>query len=190
MMQVAQNDAPVTTILELKPRGPARQEAIKSIQAIIQTASRCEGYLSADIFEKVNDGPPAVIAIMLRFDTYTHLEAWNESTQKRQQVLSSKHLFKEVAREVRLTGLEFWFDSRQQRHPAQPVKWKMLIVTVAIIFILLNTLMPFIGNLLTPLGLPVWGNSLIGIIIMVALMTYLIMPATTRALHTWLFKKK
>jgi hypothetical protein len=188
MMQVAGNNVPVTTILKLKPRVVLRQEALESMQAIIHTASNFNGYLKAEIYEKVNAGSSIEFAIMLRFDTYTHLKAWNESTQKKQQVLSGKHLFEEVAPEIKLTGLELWFDNKQHGQFAQPAKWKMLIVTVIMIFTLLNTLMPFIGKLLTPIGLPGLWNSFIGIVIMVTLMTYLVMPAITKALHGWLFK--
>jgi antibiotic biosynthesis monooxygenase (ABM) superfamily enzyme len=47
--------------------------------------------------------------------------------------------------------------------------------------------MPLIGRILSYSGLPGVFNTLIGVIIMVSMMTYVIMPAVTGLLHRWLF---
>ena len=69
-----------------------------------------------------------------------------------------------------------------------PPCYKMAIVTVDIIFVLLYTLLPQIRQLTETL--PLLLNDLLGVIIIVLLMTYLIMPSVTRLLKPWLFRKK
>ena len=96
----------------------------------------------------------------------------------------------------------FWFtpsSAHQTQHEVndkeargQPVnlppRYKMAIVTTGIVFVLLNTLIPQIEELTVPL--PLVFSSLLGVIIMVFLMTYLIMPSVTRLLKPWLYKSK
>lgn len=188
MMQAS--DLPVITIIELTPKASYREEALEAIQTISLAAAGFHGYQSADIFEKVTAGGAIVFAIILRFDTYANLTSWNDSEQKARQIALSKNLFTEVTPEVKLTGLEFWFENKQQEGVMQPTKWKILIITVCIIFILLHTLMPFIRQLLRPIGMPQMINTLVGIIMMVTLMTYVVMPFITRIFSKWLFKSK
>jgi antibiotic biosynthesis monooxygenase (ABM) superfamily enzyme len=69
-----------------------------------------------------------------------------------------------------------------------PPRYKMATVTVGIIFVLLYTLLPTIRQLTETL--PLLLSDLLGVIIMVLLMTYLIMPSVTRLLKPWLYKKK
>lgn len=188
MMQAS--DLPVITIIELTPKASYREEALEAIQTISLAASGFHGYQSADIFEKVTADRSIVFAIILRFDTYANLTSWNDSAQKARQIALSKNLFEEVTPETKLTGLEFWFTNKRQIGRVQPTKWKMLIITVCIIFTLLHTVMPFIRQLLRPIGMPQLVNTLIGIIMMVMLMTYVVMPFITRIFSKWLFKSK
>jgi antibiotic biosynthesis monooxygenase (ABM) superfamily enzyme len=181
---------PVITIVELKPKAPMEGDALGSIFHIINSASRFEGYQAADIYQKVMTGAPTEYAIILRFDTYDHLREWNNSPVRAQHIALSKHFFDQVKPELSLTGLDFWFDNKQKGTATPPPKWKMLLVTVVIIFVMLNAVMPLIGRLLSYSGLPVVFNTLIGVVIMVSMMTYVIMPGVTGLLHRWLFTTK
>jgi len=178
---------PVITIVELRPKVPLEREALDSIHGMIQTASKYKGYQVADVYKKVIDGTATEYAIILRFDSYSNLSLWNNSQERKDLIESSKHLYAEVKPELALTGLDFWFVGK---HTAvePPVKWKMMLVTVIIIFALLKMLMPFLGGILGYFGLPEFLNTLLSITVMVALMTYLLMPAINRLLHRWLFK--
>lgn len=102
----------------------------------------------------------------------------------------------------KFTGLEFWFTPRspyRAKHEANdnedtnppenvPPRYKMAIIPVGIIFVLLCTLLPQIGQLTETL--PLLLSDLLGVIIIVLLMTYLITPSVLRLLKPWLFKKK
>lgn len=182
------NGLPVITIVELRPKVPLEGEAIDSIHVMIQTASKYKGYQVADVYKKVIYDTATEYAIILRFDSYSNLSSWNNSQERKDLIESSKHLYAEVKPELALTGLDFWFVGK---HNAEhPVKWKMMLVTVIIIFALLKVLMPFLGKVLGYLELPEFLNTLLSIMVMVALMTYLLMPAINRLLYRWLFKNK
>lgn len=182
------NGLPVITIVELRPKVPLEGEAIDSIHVMIQTASKYKGYQVADVYKKVIYDTATEYAIILRFDSYSNLSSWNNSQERKDLIESSKHLYAQVKPELALTGLDFWFVGK---HNAEhPVKWKMMLVTVIIIFALLKVLMPFLGKVLGYLELPEFLNTLLSIMVMVALMTYLLMPAINRLLYRWLFKNK
>ena len=80
-----------------------------------------------------------------------------------------------------LTGLEAWF-----RSPNPPPRWKMAVATFLGVFptaaILSLTLGPAIGRWPFILRSVVFNAS------MVALLTWLVMPLITRALHGWLHR--
>lgn len=182
------NGLPVITIVELRPKVPLEGKAIDSIHGMIQTASKYKGYQVADVYKKVIYDTATEYAIILRFDSYSNLSSWNNSQERKDLIESSKHLYAEVKPELALTGLDFWFVGKH--NAKHPVKWKMMLVTVIIIFALLKGLMPFLGGVLGYFGLPEFLNALLSIMVMVALMTYLIMPVINKLLYRWLFKNK
>ncbi|MCE7054228.1 hypothetical protein LZF95_06040 [Algoriphagus sp. AGSA1] len=180
---------PVITIVELRPKVPCEGEALDSLQRIVNAAAKFKGYQEANIYKKVKEGSTTEYAIILRFDHYINLRLWNNSLERKQHIANSKHFFAEVKPELALTGLDFWFVGK---HTADgpPVKWKMMLVTVIIIFAMLQMVMPFLGKILGYLELPEFLNTLLSIMVMVSLMTYLIMPAINKLLYNWLFKNK
>jgi uncharacterized protein len=66
------------------------------------------------------------------------------------------------------------------------LKWKLTIVTVAVIFTLVNTIVPLLQVFFSYLYLPPLLKSLFGAGVMVSLMTFLIMPFLSRRLGGWL----
>jgi antibiotic biosynthesis monooxygenase (ABM) superfamily enzyme len=69
-----------------------------------------------------------------------------------------------------------------------PPRYKMAIVMTGVIFVLLNILVPVIRQLTT--GLPNLLSTLVGVVIIVLLMTYVIMPLLTKLLRPWLTEKR
>jgi antibiotic biosynthesis monooxygenase (ABM) superfamily enzyme len=64
----------------------------------------------------------------------------------------------------------------------------MAIVVTAIIFVLVSIMLPQIQQ--ATRSLPGVLSTLIGVVIMVLLMTYVIMPAVTRVLKPWLSRQR
>jgi uncharacterized protein len=69
-----------------------------------------------------------------------------------------------------------------------PPRYKMAIVMTGIIFVLLNILVLVIRQL--TIGLPNLLSTLVGVVRMVLLMTYVIMPLLTKLLRPWLTEKR
>jgi hypothetical protein len=88
-----------------------------------------------------------------------------------------------IKQKTQLTGLQFMFPTAKP-----PKRWKMVLVTVSIIFILLNSLVPLLQQFFSLWQLPVLLKSLLGVAVMVSLMTFLILPFLSKILGRWLVK--
>jgi uncharacterized protein len=127
--------------------------------------------------------------IVLHFDALEHLEQWLSSEVWKRLILEVQHLLQHGDQVEIKTGLEFWFrppDSEQKR--AKP--YKQFLITLSVIFPL-TMLVPW---LLMPLfrAVPFLEVSAIThfvvATVIVALMTYVIMPHYTRLMAAWLFR--
>jgi antibiotic biosynthesis monooxygenase (ABM) superfamily enzyme len=171
------------------------------VDGILHESLKFEGHLGVDVIRPVEKSKPEYV-IIFRFNTLNNLLKWERSKVRKEWLEKSKDLVEGEDKVQKLTGLEFWFTPRSthltqgeannNEASGQPVnlppRYKMAIVTTGIVFVLLNTLIPQIEQLTVPL--PLVLSSLLGVIIMVFLMTYLIMPSVTRLLKPWLYKKK
>ncbi|MBC7887012.1 MAG: hypothetical protein H7Z13_03930 [Ferruginibacter sp.] len=181
---------PVTTIVRLKPKLGLIKETLDWFHAISEKAAHFKGHLGAEIFEEINDHTHPEFAIIIQFDTYENSMIWEESKERKEQIALSEILFDEVKPKIQLTGLEYWFEAKDDKSHITPEKWKMAIVTVGVIFIFSNTLIPWLRDGFNPLRWHPLVNSFLSVIIMVVLMTYLVMPFITKVLSGWLFKQK
>ena len=129
--------------------------------------------------------PPSgsrIYTVVLHFDTLEHLRGWLESPT-RQQLLAriEPHLTSGVEVEIR-PGLEVWMPPPGQA-PARPYKQFLLVWSVIYPLQLVTPLL--VGSVLTA---PVWLRALIGTGLVVAVMTWVIMPRYTRAVSGWLYR--
>jgi antibiotic biosynthesis monooxygenase (ABM) superfamily enzyme len=67
-------------------------------------------------------------------------------------------------------------------------RYKMAIVTMGVIFVLLNSVLPLVQQL--TFGIPNLLSTFVTVVIVVLLMTYVIMPPLTRLLGPWLTDKR
>lgn len=132
--------------------------------------------------------------IILRFDTVEHLQGWLNSDVRRRLGDEAKPL---LARRVEVdiqTGLDFWFTppasyTSLTATPKQAKPYKQFLVVLSAIYPL--TLL--VHWILTPLAevVPFFGQDyirgLLDAIIIVAFLTFLIMPHYTRLLARWLY---
>ena len=157
------------------------------LREIVPIAGNAEGHRGMNIIRPHTGSRTYTIA--LHFDTLEHLEQWLASGVWRPLILKVQHLLQDGEEVDIKTGLEFWFrppDSEQKR--AKP--YKQFLITLSVIFPL-TMLVPW---LLTPLfraapvlGMPGITHFLVAGII-VALMTYVIMPRYTRLMAAWLYR--
>jgi len=115
---------------------------------------------------------------------------WENSEERNKKVEAGGVFFEQEKPKIHLTGLEFWFENKDSIAKKVPVTWKTLIVTVATIFTLLNTLIPVFQGLFIAVGLPELLRSLLSVVILTGIMTYFIMPHLIKLLSGWLFNSK
>lgn len=86
-----------------------------------------------------------------------------------------------------LEGVNSWFVPSAQSAGTRPTKTKMALVTFVGVYPLTSLLPPMLGWLL-----PTWHPLLVNVVVtglIVALLTWVIMPGLTRVFAGWLFKK-
>jgi antibiotic biosynthesis monooxygenase (ABM) superfamily enzyme len=152
-----------------------------------------EGHLGVNIIRPIEQSRPEYV-IIFRFNTLDNLLKWEKSPERREWLENSKHVVEGEDKVQKFTGLEFWFTPRSPhrvKYEAKnnedtvlaanvPPRYKMVMVTVSILFVLLHTLIPPIRQLTETL--PLLLSDLMGVTITVFLMTYLIMPSVTKLL--------
>ncbi|WP_272819343.1 hypothetical protein [Scytonema hofmannii] len=84
-----------------------------------------------------------------------------------------------------LTGLETWFRLSEKLLKAPPPRYKMALITWLGVFVTLG----IVSRLLAPLlsRLPLLLNQLITTGLVVALLTYLVMPRLTKLFQRWMY---
>ncbi|MEH1098970.1 antibiotic biosynthesis monooxygenase [Micromonospora sp. CPCC 205561] len=132
--------------------------------------------------------------VLYRFADQETLRRWEESPQ-RHWWLSSAQGIVEHTRVERRTGIEGWFDPPREHGaqsvpagaeaaPPSPPRWKQA-VTIWLAFFPLSLTATLLTSRFLP-GLPLPARVLLMTLTLTPLMTYLVLPRITRALHWWL----
>ena len=178
-------DEPVTVIVTRKAKKGKIREFEEWMDGITHEALKFEGHMGVNIIRPADRADPSYV-IVFRFNNFRNLLRWERSDERKTWIEKGEQVTEGEVKVERLSGLEFWFTPIAAGRVAPP-RYKMALVTGAVIFVLLGTLIPQL-ELITSDFPPLLG-ILTGVAIMVPLMTYLIMPLITRVLRPWLFKK-
>jgi uncharacterized protein len=161
----ANSNGPVTVNVKIKAKKGRIDEFEEWMDNIIHESMRFEGHMGVNIIRPSNASNPEYIVIV-RFNTYQNLAKWENSETQRIWFEKGKDLWEVEPRFAKQTGLEFWFTPIfGNTAPAlEPPRYKMAIVTGAVIFVILNTLLPLIQSV--TVGLPDLLEALILVVIM------------------------
>lgn len=164
---------------------PGREQGYEEwFHGIAADARKFKGHLGVSAIRPRDHAHPEYVVI-LKFDCYDNLKTWLESNIRRQWI-ERLHPLIEKSEEIQtLTGLETWFSLPSQPLKAPPPRYKMALVTWLGVFMTLAVLSRLLAPLLS--GLPPWLNQLITTGLVVALLTYLIMPQLTKLFHKWFY---
>src|SRR5262249_35837419 len=133
----------------------------KWMDGILHAAMKFEGHMGVNVIRPVPPGRD--YTIIFRFDNYSNLRRWEESEVRNDWIKKSLQVAEGEPVTERRSGLEFWFTPKAGA--TAPPRHKMLIVTVAIVFILLSTLISGLRQLLD--WLPSLLTTFIAVVIMV-----------------------
>lgn len=151
--------------------------------ALTGRAHEFPGYLGTQIL-RPSDGNREYTSIY-RFDSAAHLRDFEESDVRTRALAQVGELVEADPRIEKLTGLELWFSPPPGTVVPQPIRWRMILILVAVVFILGVTLAPLLRLVLA--GAPDQVRLLLSAAIQVSLMTYVIMPLITRGLARWIY---
>ncbi|GAB3061545.1 antibiotic biosynthesis monooxygenase [Micromonospora schwarzwaldensis] len=183
---------PVTVAVSRRADPARTGEMVAWMRAGTALAESFPGFLGAGFVRSAPNS--AEWHVMYRFADADTLRGWEDSPQ-RHWWLSSAQGIVEHTRVERRTGIEGWFDppvdhvvetvgAAEAVAPAAPPRWKQA-VTIWLAFFPLS----LTATLLTArfvADVPLAGRTLLMTLVLTPLMTYLVLPRITRALHWWL----
>ena len=184
---------PVTVIVTRKAKKDKIDEFEQWMDGIVHESMKFEGHMGVNIIRPSNLSNPEYV-IIFRFTSYENLTKWEKSEIRRKWIEKSKDVTEGDPTVEKQSGLEFWFTPNSNSSNAtaaaleHPPRYKMAMVIIGVIFVLVSTLLPLIRD--ATAVLPTLLSVLVGVVIMVLLMTYVIMPTVTRVLRPWLSRKK
>jgi antibiotic biosynthesis monooxygenase (ABM) superfamily enzyme len=172
-------DTPVTTVLKITYQEGCQDECLQWMQETAAIASLFEGFISKGIYVST-DTNREIVNIFI-FKNLQSLQSWENSEQRIVQTKKGEPFIESINQKAQLAGLEFMFPA-----VAAPKRWKMVVMTVSVLFILINSIAPGLQQFFTMLHLPMLVKSFLGVAVMVNIMTFLVLPFLSRVLGRWL----
>ncbi|MFV0457800.1 MAG: antibiotic biosynthesis monooxygenase [Actinomycetales bacterium] len=143
-----------------------------------------EGFLGWGLLRPA--GQDRIWTIIVRFTDEQELARWDASPRRAALLAEGSEFMSEVAT-GRVDGLDAWFDPPPEL-PAPPPRWKTFLMTAVVIVVLQTA----VSLLLRPLtgAWAMFPRTALTIVVVVALMTWLVMPGLSRALRGWLYRRR
>jgi uncharacterized protein len=176
----------VTAIISHIVRLGREQGYEEWFHGIAIAAHEFRGYLGVNAIRPRDHTHPEYVYIV-RFDHYNNLKKWLESDIRREWIERLQPLIEKPETVETLTGLETWFSLSDAAIKPSPPRYKIALVTWLGVFLTLTILTRLLAPLLS--RLPVLLNQLITTGLVVAFLTYLIMPRLTQLFRQWLYPK-
>jgi antibiotic biosynthesis monooxygenase (ABM) superfamily enzyme len=179
-------DTQVTAIISHVVR-PGREQGYEEwFHGIATDARKFKGHLGVSTIRPQDHTNPEYVVI-LKFDRYDNLKTWLESDVRQQWIERLQPLIEKPEAIQTLTGLETWFTLPRQPLKAPPPRYKMALVTWLGVFVTIVILSRLLAPLLS--RLPILINQLVTTGLVVACLTYLVMPRLTKLFKQWLYPK-
>jgi antibiotic biosynthesis monooxygenase (ABM) superfamily enzyme len=174
-----QDNQPITTILKIKYKEGFKEECLQWMLETASIARNFDGLIERNIC--ISAEVETELLNIFTFRNNECLQRWENSEERIAQTKKGEMFIDAIKQKSQLAGLEFMFPTAKL-----PKRWKMVVITVFIIFILLNSLVPVLQQFFTVLHFPIFLKSLLGVAVMVSLMTFVILPFVSKVLGRWL----
>jgi antibiotic biosynthesis monooxygenase (ABM) superfamily enzyme len=186
--------APVTVAIARRADPARGDEMVAWMRAGTALAESFPGFLGAGFVQRAPGSPEW--HMLYRFADDETLRGWEESPQRHWWLTSAQGIV-EHTRTERRTGIEGWFDApvdhvveklvagdAEPAVPAAPPRWKQAVTIWLAFFPLSLTATLLTARFIADVPLAV--RTLLMTLCLTPLMTYLVLPRITRALHWWL----
>lgn len=174
---------PVTVVVRRTVKDRQQQGYERWLSALLEEVRDFPGYLGTEVQRPLP--PNRTYISVFRFDTPENLERFEQSDLRRRHLAKIVPFIDSDANWDRLTGLEVWFSPPPGTVAAQPVRWRMVILIIATVFVLVEGLGALVGTVAP--GLPGIARTALIVSIQVLLLTYVLLPWLTRTFRVWLF---
>ena len=174
-------EKPVTVIVRHEVDEGRDTEFRNWMHGITDACSNFDGYLGTEVVRPTGAEVGQRVCIF-RFDTYPHLERWMQSDARKSWLERTGEFSSTPADLSHYEGLDFWFEPKRGGG-GPPSKHKMALVTFVVIWPMVHFIPAAVGRAVPNPQLAQEGISVLAIVL---LMTYAVMPLTTRALAPWL----
>lgn len=180
-------NATVATLLiqhQVKPGAEPQYETW--LNEIAPAAQHFVGHLGVNIIRPT--GGSGTYTIVLRFDTYAHLQDWLDSEVRKRFIERIEPILVTGDQVDIKTGLEFWFTPATVGQTHAP-PFKQFLITLSVIFpltLVVPLLWKPVFHALPWLSMTVPSNFVVAATI-VFLVVYIIMPRYTRLAAKWLY---
>ncbi|MEO1224363.1 MAG: antibiotic biosynthesis monooxygenase [Pseudomonadota bacterium] len=177
-------------IIERVPKAGYEDKLEKVIEELGVAMHQSPGFSSSHV---IRPSPPEQQAyrIVCLFDSEQHLRAWEASDVHTRLIEVANQFTEGKARLTWLTGLESWFTLPVSANAqGRPPIYKMAITTFVALFPTIQAVVALLGLIPGFAALPPLLGAAVATAMVVALMTYVIMPRFTRLLAFWLYPNR
>jgi len=191
MAQVKKNTAtkqPVTMIVRRTIKPGREVEYEQWVKNTTEDLKKFPGYMDITMIRPNQGGNKSKeYVLIIRFDTYEHVENWENSDVRNAWIEKAKDFTEQLSNQ-KVTGLEYWFPLPEIPKAAVPKRYKMAFVTLCAIYPL-SLLVNYVFNLL-PFHFNLFVRGFLVSVVLVLSMTYVVMPKMTSIFRGWLFPAK
>jgi uncharacterized protein len=173
----------VTVVVTRKVKRGRESEYEDWLRRLLEEAKSMKGYLGATI-QKPASGSTEYTSIF-RFDTVDNLRKFEESELRSKYLREVVDYVEAEAIWKKITGLEFWFLPPKGTVIPQPSRFRMSLVTIAVVFGLVISIGQLVG--IVAIEVLLYIRLFVTICIEIFLMTYVLMPRITRLLAKWIY---
>jgi uncharacterized protein len=179
--------APLTVVVSRRVR-KGQQQAFEALSSqMTERASRFPGYLGTAMFRPASPDDPEY-RIVFKFRDRETLIAWEESEERAELLEQIESLLVQPSEREVTSGIVTWFTLPGQNPVQPPPKWKMTIVSWLALYPAVTLVFVIFGDLLAKV--PLLVRTMIVTIVVMALMSYVLMPRMTKWFAFWLFPRQ
>ena len=176
-------NGPVTVLAIRRPRLGREREFEAFLEELREVFRRVPGNTGVAVLPP--SGTERDYAILYRFDSAASLRAWREGADRAAVIEASSSITESAPHERTTTGLETWFATADAGVVAPPAPWRTWLLTTVGFYPIITVVSTVTGPLLAALPAPL--RFLLVTPVLTALMTWVVMPALSRAFARFLY---
>ena len=184
---MVENKEPITVIISRRVKPEMVKEFESLTSEMTERASRFPGYLGTTLFKPSSSIDPEY-RIMFKFQDMNSLQEWEGSSQRAEILEKIEDLLITTSEREQVSGLITWFTLPSTNPITPPPRYKMTLISWLALYPAVTLVFVIFGDLLAKV--PLLLRTMIVTIVVMALMSYVLMPRMTKWFAFWLFPRQ